>query len=157
MDLVMRSIEPGEAEEWGLATHGEIEDFYMEIKSTTGEECSGLDRYGLLLRSPDPNQGYVYGFSCDGRFRIYKWDGENYSPIQEWKTSPHIKAGAGQTNLLGIWLKGNTIRLYANRILLDEYTDSTYDSGRFGLFIGSSETEDFEVSVDEAAYWLLDE
>jgi hypothetical protein len=154
--LVMRSVDPGEAEEWGLATRGEIDDFYMEIKATTGEECSGLDRYGLLLRAPDPNKGYVYGFSCDGRYRIYKWDGENYQPIQEWKASAHIKSGPNQTNLLGIWLKGNTIRLYANRILLGEYTDSTYDSGQFGLFIGSSETEDFEVSIDELSYWLLD-
>jgi hypothetical protein len=61
-NLVMRSINPGEAEEWGLATHGAIDDFYMEIKATTGDECSGLDRYGLLLRAPDSKQGYVYGF-----------------------------------------------------------------------------------------------
>lgn len=155
-NLVMRSVEPGKAEEWGLATHTEIDNFYMEIRAVTGDQCSGLDRYGLLLRAPDPNQGYVYGFSCDGRYRIYKWDGENYQAIQEWKSSPHIKAGSDQTNLLGIWMKGDTIRLYANRILLDEYTDDTYDEGRFGLFIGSSETEDFEVYIDEISYWLLD-
>jgi hypothetical protein len=129
----------------------------MEIKATTGEECSGLDRYGLLLRAPDPNEGYVYGFSCDGRFRIYKWDGENYRAIQEWKSPPHIKTGPDQTNLLGIWMSGDTIRLYANRILIGEYTDNTYDEGRFGLFIGSSETEDFEVYIDEVSYWLLND
>jgi hypothetical protein len=155
-NLVMRSIDPGEAEEWGLATHKEIDDFYMEIKAVTGEQCSGLDRYGLLLRAPDSNKGYVYGFSCDGRFRIYKWDGENYQAIQEWISSAHIKTGPDQTNLLGIWMKGEEIRLYANRILIGEYTDGTYDEGRFGLFIGSSETEDLEVYIDEVSYWLLD-
>jgi hypothetical protein len=156
-NLVMRAVNPGEAEEWGIATHGSIEDFYMEIKATTGDQCSGLDRYGVLVRAPDPNEGYVYGFSCDGRFRIYEWDGENYRPIQEWITSPQIKTGPNRTNLLGIWLKGDTIHLYANRILIGEYTDNTYDEGRFGLFIGSSNTEDFEVLVDEVSYWILED
>jgi hypothetical protein len=40
--------------------------------------------------------------------------------------------------------------------LLEELTDSTYDEGRFGLFIGSTNTQDLQVMVDEIAYWLLE-
>jgi len=153
--MVMTSYNPGGGEEWGLSSKGGIADFYMEATFKTGKECSGLDRYGLLVRAPDPNKGYVYGFSCDGRFRIYKWDGEHYQPIQEWKSSGDILAGPDKVNRLGIWLEGDTIRLYANRKLLGEYTDDTYSEGRFGLFIGSANTEDLVVYVDEIAYWLL--
>lgn len=153
--MVMISLNAGGGEEWGLSNRPAMTDYYLEATFQTGDSCSGLDRYGVLVRAPDPNRGYVYGFSCDGRYRIYKWDGENYAPIQEWKSSPHIKAGTNQTNRLGIWLQGNTIRLYANGKLLAEFTDSTFDEGRFGLFIGSTNTDDFIVYVEEVSYWIL--
>jgi hypothetical protein len=153
--MIMTSFDTGKAEEWGLSSRPGLTDFYLEVTFKTSDKCSGLDRYGVLVRSPDPNMGYVFGFSCDGRFRLYKWDGENYQGIQEWKRSAEILSGPNQTNRLGIWLDGETIRLYANRRLLGEYTDDAYDEGRFGLFIGSSDTEDLVVYVEDAAYWIL--
>ncbi|GAB4481185.1 MAG: hypothetical protein Kow0088_23280 [Anaerolineales bacterium] len=153
--LVMEAI-PGGGEEWGLATHAAIQDFYMEVEFRTGEQCSGKDRYGLLFRAPNPNAGYVYGFTCDGRFRIYKWDGKNYNPLQEWTASTAILSGVNQTNRLGVWAKGSTLKLYANSILLTELSDNSYLKGRFGLFIAAEETNPFKVFVQEIAYWLLE-
>jgi hypothetical protein len=153
--LEMKAINPGEGEEWGLANHPAIEDFYLEATFATGEVCSGLDRYGVLARAPDPNSGYVFGFSCDGRYRLYKWDGENYRSLQEWTYAAQILVGPDQTNRLGFWAKGSTLRLYANGKLLTEITDGAYDEGRFGLFIGSTNTEDLTVFVEEIAYWEL--
>ena len=143
--MIMTAFNPGKGEEWGLSSRPGLSDFYLEATFKTGEQCSGLDRYGVLVRAPDPNQGFVFGFSCDGRFRLYKWDGENYAAIQEWKSAPEILSGPNQVNRLGFWADGETIRLYANRKLLGEYTDDTYLDGRFGLFIGSSNTEDLKV------------
>jgi len=154
--LKMTSLQPGAGEEWGLSDKGPLTDFYLEATFITGETCSGLDRYGVLVRAPDPNSGYVFGFSCDGRYRIYKWDGENFSALQNWTSSGFILTGPEQTNRLGIWLEGSTIMLYANGRLLAELEDNEYDEGRFGLFIGSTNTENFEVFVDEVAYWTLD-
>ncbi len=152
--LIMEA-RPGGGEEWGLATHAALQDFYMEVEFRTGERCSGRDRYGLLFRAPNPNAGYVFGFSCDGRFRIYKWDGRNYNPLQEWKASPAIQSGANQTNRLGVWAKGSTLKLFANNVLLAELNDGTYPKGRFGLFIAADESDLFKVFVQEIAYWLL--
>lgn len=154
--LRMMSRQSGTFDTWGLATRAAVTDFYMEVTFITGEECSGLDRYGVLVRAPDSNSGYVYGFSCDGRYRIYKWDGENYQPLQDWTSSGFILSGPEQTNKLGIWLEGRTIKLYANSKLLAELEDREYDEGRFGLFIGSANTEELEVFVDEVVYWELD-
>lgn len=153
--LIMEAT-PGGGEEWGLATHAAIQNFYMEVEFRIGERCSGKDRYGLLFRAPNPNAGYVYGFSCEGRYRIYKWDGRNYSPLQEWTASSAILSGPNQTNRLGVWASGSTLKLYANHILLAELRDSTYLKGRFGLFIAAAESDPFKVFVQEIAYWLLD-
>lgn len=153
--LEMKMINPGQGEEWGLSNHPAIADFYLEATFTTGEACSGLDRYGVLVRAPDPNSGYVFGFSCDGRYRLYKWDGESYRGLVEWTNSANILVGPEQTNRLGIWVEGRTLRLYANGRLLSEVTDGAYDEGRFGLFIGSTNTEDLIVFVEDIAYWEI--
>jgi hypothetical protein len=154
--LIMTSFSPGGLDEWGVSNQPALTDFYLEATFTTGNTCSGLDRYGLLARAPDPNSGYVYGFSCDGRYRIYKWDGENYTAMREWTSASSIRQGPEQTNRVGFYAQGDAIRLYANGFLLEEMTDSTYEEGEFGLFSGSRNTEDLQIFVDEVAYWILE-
>jgi hypothetical protein len=156
-ELVMESISPGGLDEWGLADHPPVSDFYLEAEVRTGDVCSGLDRYGLLVRSPDPNQGYVYGFSCDGRFRIYGWDGNSYISIQEWTANSSIKSGAGETNTIGILIRGNVLKLYANGTLLTELRDNTFSQGRFGLFVSSRNTSNFKAYVDRLSLWDLED
>jgi hypothetical protein len=151
--LVMTSINPGGGEEWGLSSQSSMKDYYLQATFITGSACSGLDKYGLLARAPDPDKGYVFEFSCDGHYRLYTWDGKNYNAIQEWRASSNILAGTSQTNVMGIWMKGTTLRLYANGHKLAEFTDSTFDHGQFGLVIGSANTHNFTVSVDQVAYW----
>lgn len=156
-DSLVMEASPGGGDEWGLSNQKALSDFYMEVSYKTGSDCSGKDRYGILFRAPNPNAGYVFGFSCDGNFRLYKWDGANYAPIQQWKYSEAIHAGANQSNRLAVWAKGDTIKLFANGVLLGEYVDGTYSKGRFGLFIGAIESDPFKVFVEDIAYWLLDQ
>jgi hypothetical protein len=151
--LQMVSITPGGGEEWGLVNQPSLADFYLQATFITGDACTGLDRYGLLARAPEPNEGYVYEFSCDGHYRLYVWDGENYRALQDWRTAISIKTGPGQTNVMGLWMDGTTIRLYANGFKIGEFIDNTYDEGQFGLVIGSVNTEDFTVLVDRVEYW----
>jgi 3-keto-disaccharide hydrolase len=155
--LVMTSMNPGAAEEWGLSNQASMNNYYLQATFITGDACSGLDRYGLLARAPDTDKGYVYEFSCDGHYRLYTWDGQNYHAIQEWHTSASILSGPNQTNVMGIWMQGTTIRLYANGHKLAEFTDSQFDHGQFGLVIGSVNTPNFTVYVDEVAYWKFDQ
>lgn len=154
-NLVMTSINPGGGEEWGLSDKPSIDDYYLQATFITGSSCSGLDRYGLLARAPEPDKGYVFEFSCDGHYRLYTWDGQNYHAIQEWRTASPIKIGANQTNIMGIWMKDNTIRLYANAYKLAELTDGTFDHGQFGLVVSSIETNNLKIYVDQVAYWDL--
>ncbi len=153
--LVMTAKSPSSGDEWGLSNKPALKDYYLQATFITGGTCSGLDHYGLLARAPDPNSGYVLEFSCDGHYRLYKWDGKNYNALQEWHATSNIHTGANQTNILGIWMKGSTLRVYANGFKLAEFTDSTYSQGQFGLVIGSTDTNNLTINVDQVAYWDL--
>jgi hypothetical protein len=155
--MEMKSIKPGGGEEWGLSNRPAMKDYYLQATFITGSACSGLDRYGLLGRAPDPNKGYVFEFSCDGKYRLYKWDGTTYTALQEWRAAGSIKAGANQTNVMGLWMDGTTLRLYANGHMIAEFTDNTYDEGQFALVIGSVNTENLIVYVDLVEYWDFDQ
>jgi hypothetical protein len=132
-----------------------MKDYYLQATFITGGSCSGIDHYGLLARAPDPNKGYVLEFSCDGHYRLYTWDGKNYLALQEWHTASAIHTGASQTNIMGLWMKGTTLRVYANGFKLAEFTDSSYNQGQFGPVIGSVNTNNLTVNVDQVAYWDL--
>lgn len=155
--LIMKAISAGKKDEWGLATHPPLDDFYMEATFKMGDDCEGRDRYGLLIRATPPNSGYVFSFACDGSYRFYRWDGENYYALQEWKEDSHIVSGVEQTNRMGILAEGDSFELYANGELLGEYEDDMFDYGRFGLVIGSAETSNLVVSVEDIAFWVIDD
>jgi len=139
---------------WRL-TWPTIQDFYLEMTAKTGS-CTGSDHYGLFFRVPDksdPTDGYLLGFSCDGRYQLRQWDGEKMKVLVSPTSSPAIHAGADQTNRLGVRADGERLALYANGVLLEELTDDTYDEGGFGMFVGARKTDGFTIHVTNIAYW----
>ncbi len=153
--LEMIAKTKGVLDEWGLSQRAAVDDFYLEVDFTTGDVCSGLDRYGMIVRAPSPEKGYVFGVSCDGRFRLYLWDGSTYTSLQDWKAHPAIRTGPNQKNTLGIWVKGNKFKVYVNGQLVGSVRDATFKDGQFGLFIASGENAPFKVRVEEARFWDL--
>ncbi len=153
--LVMHAHEAGGYDEWGIAVSADQTDFYLEVSARTGDQCSGLDRYGVIFRVPDPSQGVIFTFSCDGRYRLYEWDGEKYTGIQEWHADSSIISGSDEVNRQGVMVVGDQVKLYANDRLLGEYTIDDYPQGRFGLVVGSSDTDNFKVMIDSVSFWNL--
>ena len=134
-----------------------VSDSYLEMKATS-KNCSGLDRYGLVVRSTNTDKGYtgyLFGISCDGRYSLRSWDGEEFTTLINWTESEFIKAGSNETNRIGFWAKGANLSFYANGNLLGKTNDNTYKEGKFGVFIGSINTQDFTVRVDEINQWDL--
>ena len=157
--LVMTAFQPI-GDQWRVAESSYLDDFYLQANFKTGSACSGKDGYGLIVRAPDKqsgiiNSGYVFSFSCDGKYRIYRMDNGNFSSIVNWTSNPVIKPGPNQTNSMGIYAKSNNFQFYANGALLSEFTDGTYPGGLFGLVIRADITNNFQVFVDEVAYWLI--
>lgn len=134
----------------------QLSDFYLEATITPGE-CKGVDRYGILARAPgfNPVTGYVFGFSCDGKYSFRIWDGSNYINLITWTLDGSIKQGADQTNVLGLRAEGSQISLYANGNLLTELEDQTFSAGYFGLFVGAAQTNYFTIQVSKVSYWSL--
>ena len=154
--LVMTAFNPDSWDGWMLSWPV-LSDFYLEMTATSGD-CSGLDRYGLVFRSVKSDTdyvGYLFGITCDGRYSLRRWNGEKFVPITEWTADDHVRSGANQTNRIGVYAQGDRISLYANSGLLEEVRDNTHEEGKFGVFIGSVNTTDFTVRVDEIDYWEL--
>lgn len=156
-NLLLSGLEPING--WRISWP-ELADFYLEMTVKTGT-CSGSDQYGFITRVPeptDPNQGYLVGLTCDGRYFLRKWDGETQpkgtmTNLIEYTSHSAIKAGANQTNRLGLMAVGSRLLVYVNGVLLGEAKDSQFSSGNFGLFVYARETDNFTIAVDEASYW----
>lgn len=136
-------------------------NIYLEatFRTTT---CSGSDHYGLITRVPvvtNPTQGYLFVFTCDGKFTVRRWDGE-VSPkgvmtrLVDWKASTAIVTGSNQVNRMGVMIVGSRLMLYANGKLLADVQDSLFPSGNFGVLVGSQNKTDFQIQVDSMSYWL---
>ncbi len=152
--LVMNGKKPDGYHAWRLALQ-KTQNFYIEA-SFAPQDCAGLDRYGLIFRTPDNNKGYFFGVSCDGQYSLRIWDGSTFSAdLIRWAKSDAIHAGANQTNVLGVMGKDAKISLYANGHLLGELSDTTYTQGVFGCFIASTNTPNFTVQVNGLNYWKL--
>jgi len=142
---------------WRL-TWPEVKDAYLEATIETGE-CSGNDHYGLMFRVPDlhnPNEGYLLGFTCDGRYWLRSWDGKKMEILVPLTASAAINAGGHKTNRVGVRADGDKLTLYGNGTLLQEITDNTWhEKGGFGLFVGARKTDQFTIQSDQIAYWDL--
>jgi len=154
--LTMRSLTAENWDGWML-TWPEIADFYVEGTFSPGS-CSGLDRYGLMVRAGPTAQGYVgylFAASCDGQYSLRAWDGAAFGELIGWEVGAGIPAGGEASVRLGVWAEGDRLRLYANGRRLAEATDATFSEGMFGVFIASVRSPGFEVNVDDVAYWSL--
>ena len=151
--LQMTSLNADKWNSWML-TSQTLANYYLEGTASPGG-CSGLDHYGLMVRAPDENQGYLYAFSCDGQYSLTKWNGKFSVRLVEWTQSDLIQAGPDKTNRLGIMAQGSKLSLYANGNLLTEVVDSSYPMGGFGVFIGAVVTPGFTVTFDQLEYWVL--
>ena len=143
-------------ETWSLSWE-ELTNFYLEITGSFGDDCNGKDRYGMIFRAPDTSEGYLISISCDGSFRLSKWESEEeeYTTLEGWTTSEHINDGPGGVNKLGVMVKGTKITGFINGHQVFELNDGTFNSGRFGVLVAATDTAGFTAYLDQVVYWKL--
>jgi hypothetical protein len=135
-------------------------NMYLEMVVNSGS-CGANDQYGVLFRSPvlqDADRGYLFGFTCDGRYALRRWDGKDGEKgkmtwLKQWTADKAIVSGANQNNRMGLLVSGSRISLYANGVLLAEFTDATWTAGYLGVYIGAVDTKNYTIRIDEMAYW----
>ncbi|UCF27253.1 MAG: SH3 domain-containing protein, partial [Chloroflexota bacterium] len=136
----------------------EIEDFYVETMVFMPDECAANDRFGMIYRAPDNDRGYQYGLTCDGRYSLTLWDGDQTTVLVEPTANEAINVGLDAVNRLGVAAHGSNYLLYANGTFLAEVVDSTFtDTGMLGYFVRASSTNGFVVEYDNLAVWQLDD
>jgi hypothetical protein len=147
---------------WRIANPAghDFTDLYLEATFQTGT-CKGSDHYGVFVRVPvltEPEQGYLFGFTCDGRYSLRRWNANvgtkgEMKWLVNWTASSAINSGSNQTNRMGIMTLGSRLVLYANGQLLKEVKDTQYSSGYFGIFVGSDVTDQLTIKIDQMSYW----
>lgn len=146
---------------WRLANTKNLDNVYIEMAARL-DKCSGSDNYGLIFRVPvlsEADRGYLFGFTCDGKYYLRKWDGKvapdgQMTTLIRPKASSAIQTGDGVFNRMGVMAVGDRLILYANGALLEEYRDSTFSGGYFGVFVNMDNTPNLTVRVDQMSYWL---
>lgn len=138
-----------------------LSDFYLQMTARPAA-CAGKDAYGFILRGPPrgtgSGHGYVVAVSCDGAVMVRRIDGTDpYSAVDllGWTPSGAVKAGAEQTNIVGVLAEGDRLTVYVNGFKVAEVVDATYREGRFGLWVRPDQTLNFTYAVDSLAYWDL--
>jgi hypothetical protein len=141
---------------WRL-TYPSIENFYLEASFQT-TDCEKTDHFGIIFRVPDistANQGYFYGIQCDGKYFIRVFTENVMTSIVYPKANPAILTEDMAVNRLGIKADDDKLTLYVNGVLVKEITDTHFQRGGFGIFVGSDVVQNLTVIVDEIAYWSL--
>lgn len=155
--LVLTGLIPNGWHGFSLTFAQKPQNFYLETVFNT-RTCSGADLYGMVFRAPDTNSGYFFGVTCDGRYNLHVRnfnDGTDRILIDSTENSA-IVSGSDQTNRLGIMANGDQIGLYANGVLLQQVTDSTFTGqGYFGPFIAAYPSAGFTVEMDQISLWNL--
>ena len=155
--MVLIAKKANSYETWTMSWK-EIEDFYLEATGTFGPDCGGKDRFGMIFRAPDTSEGYIIGISCDGSFRLSKYESadDEYTVLKAWTSTPHSNPNPGSTNRLGIRVQGNQLVGYINGNKVFEITDDTFSGeGRMGVMVAANITPDFTVYLTRVAYWEL--
>ena len=135
-----------------------VQDYYLQTNLIMPDTCTADDRFGLFIRTPDLNQGYLVGLTCDGRLAMTRWDGEETKVLVNFLTNSQINTDPGSTNRLGVVANGSSYAIYVNGYIMAEASDPTFvDEMRFGYFVRAATEEPFTVRFDDMAIWLIDE
>lgn len=158
-ELILTAFRPA-GDLWRVAELGQFRNLALEVTFRTGNRCAGRDSYGVIVRAPSQpdniiDSAYVFSFNCDGQYRVYRMDNGNYTGIQNWTANSNLRPGPGQKNIMTVKAQDDLLQLYANGALVFEFTDATHSRGLIGLLIGSGGTQNFQVAVEQLAYWEL--
>ncbi len=109
---------------------------------------------GLLIRADANGSGYYFSISMDGSYSLQKVavdsSGNSVNTVLVSGNSTAIKTG--QANLLAIIAHGSNMYLYINKHYVDQASDTTYTSGRVGIY-ADGDTENARVVARAAQVW----
>jgi zinc-ribbon domain len=133
-----------------LAQATAFSNFAFQVQMTTLKGDGG----GLVFRADDANSKfYLFRIQRDGTFSLMVTsDSKTNTPLID-DTNPAVKTG-NKTNLVTIIAKGSNIYLYVNKQFVGSTSDSSYSSGKVGVFADDTDAAT-DVAFSNANVWTL--
>ncbi|MEK7276094.1 MAG: hypothetical protein AAB342_00490 [Chloroflexota bacterium] len=119
-------------------------------------KCKAGDYWGLIFRYKDNANFYVFGVSCDGKYKLLKRLDGLFETIVDFTDSAAIRK-LGQKNVLGVRAAGDQISLYANDQFLTTVTDGAFAEGLIGLYVASRLTPNLTVVFDDITVYSINQ
>ena len=113
--------------------------------------------YGGIVFRTDSSQSKYYSFFIDrsGTYTLITSvdNTGTQDRVLHTGTSPFIRTGLNQINLLAVIARGSTIYLYINQQYLTSASDSTYRAGQIGVFGGNYTQAPADVVFSHIQVW----
>lgn len=136
-----------------LAPATNFQDIAFQVQMTILKGDEG----GLIFRSaPDASgqlESYFFGLDAAGGYHLLASTQNGVGPLHE-DSSPAIITGLKQPNLITVIARGNKFYLYVNKHFVIMLKDSTYTTGRIGLFAADIQNPT-DVVFSNAQVWTL--
>lgn len=124
-------------------------DFTLEVdvRQLRGDPQSS---YGVLFRMVSPNQFYRFDITGNGLYMLERRnaDGTWTRFVDDWTSSEALNQGINSTNRLKVEARERNINIYANGILLQQFSDNLYPNGTIALDAGTFIAPDLKVAFD---------
>jgi hypothetical protein len=131
-------------------------DIYVEITVRFGP-CQGKDAAGLALRvdpqSADSN--YALEVSCDGHFRLRRFDPAGVTDLLPWTAAPALQDAATEPLQIGMLVRGQEIHAFAQGEHLGSAQDPALASGTVGLYANAANPPGVTVTFDDLRLWYV--
>ncbi len=129
-------------------------NFIFEVQMKIINGGSG----GVIFRDNSSNNDfYVFEVGQYGNYQLFFCTDSQWYFTKLNSTSPAIKQGLNQTNLIAVIAQGNSIGLFVNHQLIDSVNDNTYSSGRIGVIVDpiGGNGDPTEVVFSNAKVWTV--
>jgi hypothetical protein len=125
-----------------------LNDFYFETVMTMGL-CRNDDTAGVVFRTVDAQNYYVFLVNCQGRIALERVLKGSPAMLSDWSLTNQAQPGLTQPLKIGVWARGSTIKIYLNDQLQYEVVNSAYYSGGIGFFAQASGDTSVSVNFSE--------
>jgi hypothetical protein len=134
------------------AQAADFKDLVFQVEMNIVSGHSG----GIIVRADASNSGYYLRVSTDGVCLVQKVTiKQNVKQVPLFAgQSPAVGLGNNQFNVLTAIIQGSELYMYVNQQFVAKVSDSTYTSGRVGVFV-DSDAEGAEVQFRNAQVWKL--
>lgn len=131
------------------APAGTISDAAISVRA---RQTAGITTriYAIVLRRASKGNFYAFAIDSNSHWVFYKVVNDYSTRLVDFTASDAIKGGLNTTNTLLVRAKGSHFDCYVNGVEVGSADDSTFTSGRAGLWVGDAISvvfNDFKVTT----------